>query len=115
MLSFTGHDHAISSSRFFSSSVNFTPAVQLNCIFIPPIFLGKEVMIFSVLASAPLSLSSRSLALIAIVVNIQAANEVPMRSVGENRSPLPWLSVGASVSNVDPDCKWVAKVLSSPQ
>jgi hypothetical protein len=50
----------------------------------------------------------------AIVVNMQAAREVPIKSVGENLSPFPWLSVGASVSIEDPDCKWDAKVLSSP-
>jgi len=51
----------------------------------------------------------------AMVVNMQAARDVPMRSVGEKRAPLPWLSVGASVSKLEPDCKWVAKVLSSPE
>jgi hypothetical protein len=45
---------------------------------------------------------------------MQEAKEVPIRSVGENLAPFPWLSVGASVSKEEPDCKWVAKVLNSP-
>ena len=72
-------------------------------------------MIFSVSAIAPINFSSRSFARIAMVVIMQDARAVPMRSVGENLAPLPWLSVGASVSMVDLDCKWVAKVLSSPE
>ncbi len=72
-------------------------------------------MIFSVLQLQPLNLVSRSFAFMAMVVSIQAASEVPIRSVGENLSPFPWLSVGASVSICEPDCKWVAKVLNSPE
>jgi hypothetical protein len=80
----------------------------------PLILLGAADMIFSVSVTTFLNLGSSSFALMAMVVNIQAAKEVPMRSVGENRSPFPWLSVGASVSITEPDCKWVAKVLNSP-
>lgn len=82
---------------------------------IPLTLLGDEDMIFSTSVVVPFNLSSRSFALMAMVVIIQAASDVPTRSVGENLEPFPWLSVGASVSNADPDCKWVANVLSSPE
>lgn len=53
-------------------------------------------------------------AAIPIMVHMQEANAVATRSVGENRSPLPWLSTGASVSITVPDWRWVATVLNSP-
>jgi hypothetical protein len=55
-------------------------------------------MIFSVVMDDCLIWGSKSLALMAIVVSMQLASAVAMRSVGEKRSPFPWLSVGASVS-----------------
>ena len=41
--------------------------------------------------------------------------EVAVRSVGEKASPLPWLSSGASVMILMPDCRWVASVRRSPK
>jgi hypothetical protein len=49
-----------------------------------------------------------------IVVIRQSPSEVAVRSVGENLSPLPLLSVGASVSIEVPLCKWVVVHLSAP-
>ena len=53
-------------------------------------------------------------ALIAMVVAIQVARAVHTKSVGENRSPFPRLSEGASVSTIDPLCKCWAMHLKSP-
>ncbi len=53
-------------------------------------------------------------AAIAIIVTMHAANEAAVRSVGENASPRPWLSFGASVSTTFPDGPWVSSQLSSP-
>jgi hypothetical protein len=50
----------------------------------------------------------------AMVVSMQLARAVPTRSVGQNRSPFPWLSVGASVSKADEDFRWVATVRRLP-
>ncbi|SVA83015.1 uncharacterized protein METZ01_LOCUS135869 [marine metagenome] len=36
---------------------------------------------------------------------MQDANAVATKSVGENALPLPWLSTGASVIIVFPDCR----------
>ena len=45
---------------------------------------------------------------------MQVLSEVAKRSVGENRSPFPLLSTGASVSKLLPDRRCVQTVLSSP-
>ena len=37
------------------------------------------------------------------IVRMQVFSAVAMRSVGEKRSPFPWLSRGASVSRIEPD------------
>jgi hypothetical protein len=50
----------------------------------------------------------------AMVVNAHSAKEVAHKSVGENFSPFPWLSVGASLSMMVPDCKCSAEHLKSP-
>ena len=42
----------------------------------------------------------------------QLAKAVATKSVGENASPLPWLSLGASVKILVLDCRWVACVLN---
>jgi len=55
-----------------------------------------------------------SLALIPIIVTMHLPKDVAIRSVGENLSPLPWLSVGASVSIIVLLCKCVASVLNAP-
>src|SRR5213595_4049808 len=55
-----------------------------------------------------------SCALIPIVVVMQVARAVATRSVGENASPLPLLSVGASVEILDRDGPWVALQCRSP-
>jgi len=51
----------------------------------------------------------------AITVNIQFANPVAMVSVGENASPLPLLSIGASVIKVLPDFIWIFYVRRLPR
>src|SRR5881275_2966168 len=55
-----------------------------------------------------------SCALIPIVVVMQVARAVATRSVGENASPLPLLSVGASVEILDLDGPCVALQRKSP-
>lgn len=49
-----------------------------------------------------------------MVVRMQVARATVTRSVGEKRSPFPWLSTGASVSIVLPERVWVALVRSPP-
>lgn len=53
-------------------------------------------------------------ATIPIIVAMQLPNAVATRSVGENFSPFPWLSIGASVEIVLLDGVWVASQRSSP-
>ena len=48
------------------------------------------------------------------IVSMHDANEVATRSVGENFSPLPWLSTGASVSIFEHEAKCSQTVLNSP-
>src|SRR5213592_4795724 len=55
-----------------------------------------------------------SCALIPMVVLIQVASAVATRSVGENASPLPLLSVGASVEIFDCDGPCVASQCKLP-
>src|SRR6266566_4553786 len=55
-----------------------------------------------------------SCALIPMVVLMQVARAVATRSVGENASPLPLLSVGASVAIFDFDGPCVASQCRSP-
>ncbi len=43
------------------------------------------------------------------------ASDVAVRSVGENDSPLPWLSTGASVCSTVPDGPCVALTRRSPR
>jgi hypothetical protein len=49
-----------------------------------------------------------------MMVSIQLASEVASRSVGEKWVPSPWLSFGASVSRVAPDCMCIACVRNCP-
>jgi hypothetical protein len=46
---------------------------------------------------------------------MQEASEVAVRSVGENDSPLPWLSTGASVCRTVPEGPCVALTRRSPR
>src|SRR6266536_3178470 len=55
-----------------------------------------------------------SCALIPMVVVMHVASAVATRSVGENASPLPLLSVGASVEIFDCDGPCVASQCKSP-
>ena len=50
-----------------------------------------------------------------MMVIIQLPSAVATRSVGEKASPLPWLSVGASVRIFVPDWTWVASVRRPPR
>src|SRR5437879_8058245 len=49
-----------------------------------------------------------------MIVLMHAPSAVATRSVGENASPLPLLSVGASVAIFDCDGPWVASQCKSP-
>lgn len=75
---------------------------------------GLGDITFKTLIFTPFKAASICFARIAMVVSIQLANAVPTRSVGENLSPFPWLSVGASVSKKESDWIWVATVLRLP-
>src|SRR5229473_3238043 len=61
--------------------------------------------------SLPRKISS---AFIPMVVLIQVPSAVATRSVGENASPLPLLSVGASVATFACEGPWVASQWRSP-
>ena len=72
------------------------------------------VIRLSTLAVAPLIDHPLLLAVIPMMVSMQVARAVPMRSVGENCSPRPALSTGASVLKLAEDDLWVASQCSSP-
>jgi hypothetical protein len=71
-------------------------------------------MIFSTSIFIPVRSKPIVLAFMLITVIMQVANEVAIRSVGENLSPLPLLSTGASVSKLFVLRKWVQVLLNSP-
>src|SRR5207245_2998016 len=62
----------------------------------------------------PFRLTPSSSAFIPMVVLIQVPSAVATRSVGENASPLPLLSVGASVATFACEGPWVASQWRSP-
>ena len=53
-------------------------------------------------------------AAMAMVVAMHVPKAVARRSVGENASPRPWLSLGASVARALPDGSWMAEQWRSP-
>ena len=71
-------------------------------------------MIFVIETVESFKSTSKSLDLIPMIETIQLPNAVATKSVGEKASPLPWLSVGASVRISVPDCKCIQTVLNSP-
>jgi hypothetical protein len=71
-------------------------------------------MIFSTSIVTPARSTPIVLAFMLITVIMQVASEVAIKSVGENLSPLPLLSTGASVSKLLLLRKWVQVVLNSP-
>ena len=70
---------------------------MVTCAIILPILLGSETIILVTSTLAPSSAIDIDSALIPMVVIIQAPRPVAIKSVGENLSPFPLLSVGASV------------------
>jgi hypothetical protein len=72
-------------------------------------------MTFVTKAFDPEMSQPESCALIPIIVNMQLANDVANKSVGENVLPKPLLSIGASVEIFDELLIWMASVLSSPK
>ena len=93
-------------AAFSSLRLVFLSKFSLNrmLILISFIRLGFAPIIFSISAVVPLILRWFLFATIPIIVNMQEASAVATRSVGENASPFPWLSIGASVMIVLPDC-----------
>ena len=80
--------------------------VELSAI----ILRGVSLLIsFVVSMVIPSSLTEWRLAEIPMSVAIQVAKAVAIRSVGEKDSPLPSLSIGASVESVAPDGPWIAE------
>src|SRR4051812_48955403 len=75
---------------------------------------GSAFIFFSTSTLIPSKSKPMLRALMPITVIMHVASEVASRSVGEKRSPLPLLSVGASVSKEDWERKWVHSVLNSP-
>lgn len=71
-------------------------------------------MCFSTFKVMPFSEISFLSATIPMIVAIQLPNAVATRSVGENVSPFPLLSMGASVESVESDGSCVELQRSSP-
>lgn len=76
-----------------------------------PTLLGSDTMILVTSTRVPSNSIPIVSALMPIVVIMQEPSAVANKSVGENLSPLPLLSVGASVSISVPLCKCVQLVL----
>ena len=70
---------------------------MVTCAIIFPILLGSATIILVTSTLAPSMAIDIDSALMPIVVIMQAPRPVAIKSVGENLSPLPLLSVGASV------------------
>jgi len=102
----TGHPCAAISNIFFCLSSYRSGNCKLTTTSATRRGLGAITLVTSHLVPSILILCVR--AAIAMVVNMQLANDSANKSVGENASPLPWLSVGASVNILVPDCKCVA-------
>ncbi len=75
---------------------------------------GSEAIILVIFIEVPSTLNPWVRAAIPTTVMAQTPKEVASRSVGEKASPLPWLSIGASVIKVCPDLTCVASVRKSP-
>ena len=69
---------------------------------------GVALISLVVTADMPSSFRPCFWAAMPMMVSTQADSAVATRSVGEKDSPLPWLSVGASVISVVPLGPWVA-------
>ena len=72
------------------------------------------IMCFSTRTLVPLISIPCRWATIPIVVTMQVPSAVAIRSVGENDSPLPMLSFGASVVRTVPEGPWMAEQWSVP-
>ena len=79
------------------------------------ILRGVSALIsFVVSIVIPSRLTECLLAVIPIIVAMQAARAVATKSVGEKDSPFPSLSTGASVSSLAPDGPWTAEQCNCP-
>lgn len=67
--------------------------------------LGEDAMCLVMFTSTPSMLNPCSLAAMPAIVIAHDAKDMQSKSVGEKDSPLPLLSVGASVKNSTPDFK----------
>jgi len=76
--------------------------------------VGACAISFTVSARIPASSTPCRAATIPITVIMHVPSAVATRSVGENASPLPWLSTGASVSTVAPEGPCSARQRSPP-
>lgn len=109
----TGQLFAEDSRVDLCSSLRLNPGKCIE-ISIRPILLGSFNICFVTSTRVFFNSIPKSRAFNAIVVMAHVANETQVISVGENFSPLPLLSVGASVSITVPLCKWVALQRRSP-
>jgi hypothetical protein len=79
---------------------------KINCfghIRVQAQIYGVDDMIFVIEHFAPMISMPSLRVLIAMVVSMHVPSATASKSVGEKASPLPWLSVGASVSILVPD------------
>src|SRR5690554_6377534 len=74
------------------------PAGNVTTTSIFEIRLGLAAIVFTTIAVVPSIFTFRSFAFMPITVILLFAKSVASLSVEENASPLPWLSVGASVT-----------------
>src|SRR5690606_30240267 len=76
---------------------------------------GSDCITLVTEAFAPLKSIPMSRALIPMTVNMHEASALATVSVGENASPLPELSMGASDNSVAPEAVCTDSVLKSPR
>src|SRR6185437_10318779 len=112
MLFATGQFVPVFSKMILSFSLALPGRVTATSIF--ETRRGSLLMCFVTSAFELLMSTFISAAFIPIVVSMQVASETHNRSVGENRSPFPRLSVGASVSRVVLLCKCSASQRKFP-
>ena len=109
----TGQAFATVSNSFLSLSDMSIDGICRSTI-TSDIRLGLDTMILVISEVTPVISIPLSRALMPIIVIIQLGSAVATKSVGEKASPLPLLSVGASVIIRLVDFRCVASVLRLP-
>ncbi len=99
-LAWTGQLRAPFSRRVFCSSVNAVGIVMVTGKRPIRRFGVWTISLVTAAVAPSIGIPCRS-AMIPMIVSVHVASAAPTRSVGENNSPRPWLSTGASVWSSD--------------